>query len=112
MSVSEVCTAYYIDARLAGIEELKETHWYRKTEVDNLFGKLIPGLRLMATMACEHSPSCDVADIDRGGCCNSCWSRRFAVRMLKRLGEGTGEDTVCPECGVVHLPGQNTLCTR
>lgn len=76
---------------------------------------MIPDLRIMATMACEHAPNgrpCDVADIERGGCCNACWARRFALKTLKKLGKGTGEDRVCQECGVVHLPGQNTLCTR
>ena len=82
------------------------------TEWREQVASLVEGLRTMATMACQHSPPCDKKNLDRGGCCNSCWARRFALKALKRLGKGTGEDNVCPECGAVHLPGQNTLCTR
>jgi hypothetical protein len=113
---------YYIDANLAGIEGLRETHWYRKGDVDKHLAKLqkklvhaeflVPHLRIMATMACQHYPPCGIADGDYGDCCNSCWSRRFAVQALEKLGMGTGKDEVCPECGAVHLPGRNSLCRR
>ena len=43
-------------------------------------------LRVLASMECEHArngqKSCDEADLQRGGCCNSCWARRMAKQYL------------------------------
>lgn len=39
------------------------------------------GLQTLRGMTCEHQPTCDEADEERGGCCNSCWASRWAVQM-------------------------------
>ena len=43
------------------------------------------GLKMMKSFTCEHKPTCDEAEEERGGCCNSCWARRWAEDMEKRL---------------------------
>jgi len=43
-------------------------------------------LKIMTSFACEHErhdrPTCDEANVERGGCCNACWARRFAQKAL------------------------------
>ncbi|KKK98829.1 hypothetical protein LCGC14_2638830 [marine sediment metagenome] len=54
-------------------------------------GKLVAvhahDLGVLQSFACEHKregeADCDEADIERGGCCNSCWASRFAKRALE-----------------------------
>jgi len=47
-------------------------------------------VRAIASMQCEHELHnglhCDKADIDRGGCCNACWARRWAEGVLRGAG--------------------------
>jgi hypothetical protein len=48
----------------------------------------IADLEVIAAMECEHKQrgqrSCNIADIDRGGCCNSCWASRWARKAIER----------------------------
>lgn len=48
-------------------------------------------LDTLASMRCEHlirgEKSCDEADLERGGCCNACWTSRWAKRQLKKAGK-------------------------
>lgn len=47
-------------------------------------------LQTLAGIGCEHvargERSCDEADMERGGCCNSCWASRWAKGVLKGIG--------------------------
>jgi len=44
-------------------------------------------LHTISGFSCEHEihggASCDEADEERGGCCNSCWAARWAKRVLE-----------------------------
>ena len=47
-------------------------------------------IELLTTMNCDHvifsgdpEQHCDKKDSERGACCNSCWTRRWAIEVLK-----------------------------
>ena len=48
------------------------------------------GLKILASFGCDHvrasgdpQQHCDKYDGQRGGCCNSCWARRFAKWIIE-----------------------------
>lgn len=51
---------------------------------------LLKGIVTLKSFQCEHKPSasCDQAEEERGGCCNSCWARRWAEEMDQLLSKG------------------------
>lgn len=61
----------------------------------NAEAALLKGLVILKTFQCDHNPSCDQAEEKRGGwggCCNSCWGRRWAEDMDRLLNDGPQPD--------------------
>lgn len=51
-------------------------------------------IEYLTKLNCDHvifgseEQHCDLKDEERGGCCNSCWTRRWAERKLQGQDEG------------------------